>query len=265
MKRKVKTTRLVIVVPMVVFATLLAGAGQSGVTKKMEPPVSQRTVHNPSTLRGVIKNLSKQREEFERMIKQIREKIGEDAVLDWKAENETVDLYLNEIIPWLRDRRSEIMDNKAPIKLALVGYLHALESAIDALRATERRDDDPMVRSDRIRKYRGKLSAAAGTVAVKYLERRKAARSMVEEVQEFLVTVEDSEGLLDEWEGILLAMNEAGDSGELALGAIESLRSFARDFQEAFDSFLQFSEKMDYRPPESRAAERERSAISPDA
>lgn len=134
-----------------------------------------------------------------------------------------MELYWDRVIPYLRKLRDGILREKPAISGELNEYLLALEKGVEALRADEQRPNGPAsktIRSQRAREYQSQLSASAGSVAVKYAERYKAAQSLVFETQEFLIFVEDSGLLLDQWEGIVLAMIGAGERGESALKQI---------------------------------------------
>jgi len=227
----------------------VASADTKAGAKTTPPQPGERLVEDPAAVKKATATVAKKREDIEAAIAKVKERKKDQPVFDLKAENETLDLYVTTIIPGIRSWREDILRDKPVLMTSQNNFIVALDNLIDVLRSDEQKGPDAKVRSQKIREFQNQLRANEGNLAIKYQERLKSAQTLASEVQDFLLFVEDAGSLLDQWEGVVLAMKEAGEQGDKALKQIEGLRDFARAFQDGLQHFFDFTENLGYDIP----------------
>jgi hypothetical protein len=93
--------------------------------------------------------VTKRREELSVLITKVQARMvqSDHLPLDLKAENGTLELYRDKIIPALRAWRDDILKDKAMLMTGQSDFIVALEKLIETLRADEQRGADPKIRS----------------------------------------------------------------------------------------------------------------------
>ena len=229
---------------------------------------------DPLLLTKVIDRVTQRRLEFDKVLTEVRAKMGKmrPSLPNATGELEVIETFQKKVIPGLRAWRSEVLSHRGKIFETQIAYVQALQDAIQVLEkdaaaiefmVSPSKDQPSTIRSQVIKDQFIKLAGRMKNLVPKYTDRLKGAQIATAEVQEFLLFCEDSGALLDRWDNTLKVMVEAGIRGEEAQKHVEGLRLFASSVLEALDRFLEFSDKLNAADPPAAPVLEKQSLFKP--